>query len=71
MIAVSKLVYRLVVVASPALRLATVVSPRSALPNTFKLPVVVALPNTSTVKLRFSAHEAPSQYSVEFVAVPS
>jgi hypothetical protein len=48
----------------------TVVVASVEVPRTIRRPDVVALPFVSTLKLRFSTHALPFQYSVDDVAVP-
>ena len=58
-------------VKSAIVALVMVVVASVEVPRTVKRPDVVALPLTSTKKLRFSTHALPFQNKVDEVAVPS
>jgi hypothetical protein len=68
--ALSTDVYKLVLVAFEATILVTRALISVVVPSTASDPDVVALPFAATVKLVFSVHDDPFQYSVELVAVP-
>ena len=69
--ALNRVVKKLLVFTVPAVRLEIVVVARVVVPATNKLPPVEALPFVATLKLVFSTHDDPFQYSVELVATPS